>query len=134
LIYPLDTNSVSDWLSPLPSRIETQVFNALRRGDKVLICQPVYYELTHGLIAKNHLRKMQFLRDKIIPLLEYVILENVDWLQAAQFWADADNKGKKLSDIDLLLAAQAHRLDAIVVSADRDFDILPVKHVDWRNV
>ena len=76
---------------------------------------------------------MQFLRDKIIPLLEYVMLENIDWLQAAQFWVDADNKGKKLSDIDLLLAALAHSLDAIIVSADRDFDVLPVKHVDWRN-
>ena len=67
-----------------------------------------------------------------MPLVTYVQVEEADWLQAAQFWADVDNKGRQLSDIDLLLAALAHRLDAVIVSSDADFDALPIKRENWR--
>ena len=55
-----------------------------------------------------------------------------DWQQAARFWADAANKGKVLSDVDLLVAAIARRLGGVVVSADDDFDELPIKRENWR--
>lgn len=98
------------------------------------MCQPVYYELQRGLIAKNQMRKLPFLQSHIMPLLEYTELSDTDWMQAAQFWADANRTGKRLADIDLLLAALAYRLDAIIVSADNDFDALPVKRENWRNL
>lgn len=34
--------------------------------------------------------------------------------------------------MDLLIAAVAIRHDAIVVTADKDFDVLPVKRENWR--
>jgi len=57
-----------------------------------------------------------------------------NWQQAAQFWADAVNKGKQLSDVDLLVAAVAARLGGVVVSADGDFDALPVRRNIWRSL
>jgi predicted nucleic acid-binding protein len=41
-------------------------------------------------------------------------------------------KGRQFSDMDLLIAAIAKRLDAILVSSDSDFDALPVTREDWR--
>jgi predicted nucleic acid-binding protein len=48
-------------------------------------------------------------------------------------WATAVSAGKQLSDIDLLLVAQAKRLDAVIVSADDDFDAFNVRRENWRN-
>ncbi len=59
-------------------------------------------------------------------------MEDADWERAAQFWADSKSKGRQLSDIDILIAAIAHRIDAIIVSSDADFDALPVKRENWR--
>jgi predicted nucleic acid-binding protein len=53
-------------------------------------------------------------------------------LQAAHYWSNAVSIGKQLSDMDFLIAALAHRLNAVIVSADTDFDALPVKREDWR--
>jgi len=59
-------------------------------------------------------------------------LSDIDWEQAAQFWADAVSRGKQHSDVDLLVAAIAKRLEATVITADDDFDSLPVKRENWR--
>lgn len=64
--------------------------------------------------------------------LDWQTLIEQDWLEAAQLWANADKMGKRLSDIDVLIAALVSRLKAILVSADTDFDALPVKREDWR--
>ena len=67
-----------------------------------------------------------------MPLLDWLPLTDADWRQAAQFWADTRSTGKQLSDVDLLVAALAKRLDAIIISNDDDFDALPVKRENWR--
>lgn len=69
-----------------------------------------------------------------MPKFQFLKLENEDWLQAAQFWADAIRAGRQLSDMDFLLAAIAHRMDGVIVSSDNDFDALPVKREDWRKI
>ena len=48
--------------------------------------------------------------------------DRADWHQASQYWADARHAGRQLSDVDLLLAAVAARLDAVIVSSDEDFN------------
>jgi predicted nucleic acid-binding protein len=35
--------------------------------------------------------------------------------------------------VDLLIAAVAQRIDAVIVSADADFDHLSVRRENWRN-
>lgn len=82
---------------------------------------------------KNAAQKRQFYERQFVPALEWIPLVDADWEQAARFWAETRRKGKQLSDADLLLAALAARLGAIIVSADEDFDALPVKRENWRN-
>jgi predicted nucleic acid-binding protein len=67
-----------------------------------------------------------------VPLLTWTSLTDGDWRQAAQFWADVTNAGKQLADTDLLVAAIALRVGGTVVTADDDFDALPIKRENWR--
>jgi predicted nucleic acid-binding protein len=134
MIYLLDTNTVSQWMSPQPGSIQDKIDSVIEYGNQIGISQPVYYEVIRGLLKRDARRRIAILQNKIMPLITYVQVEEADWLKAAQFWADADNKGRQLSDIDLLIAALAHRLDAVIVSSDTDFDALPVKRENWRTL
>ncbi|MCL4256449.1 MAG: hypothetical protein KJ043_22020 [Anaerolineae bacterium] len=42
--------------------------------------------------------------------------------------------GRQLSDIDLLVASVALRLNGVVVTDDHDFDILPVATENWLHL
>jgi predicted nucleic acid-binding protein len=77
-------------------------------------------------------RKQQFFEEQLVPALEWVTLIDNDWKQASQFWVQAIRAGKQLSDVDLLIASLAIRLDALIASADSDFDALPIRREDWR--
>ncbi len=130
-MYILDTNALSDYVKgfePTTTRIKT----ALRDGDSVYLSQPVEYELKRGFLVRGATRQQQIFETVLAPQLTPLSLIDADWQQAAQFWADARNAGKQLSDVDLLIAALAHRLNTVIVSADADFDALTVKHEDWR--
>jgi predicted nucleic acid-binding protein len=64
--------------------------------------------------------------------LDWQVVIEQDWIETARLWAVTDNIGRRLSDIDLLIAAITSRLNATLDSADDDFDALPVKREDWR--
>jgi predicted nucleic acid-binding protein len=85
-------------------------------------------------LRANATRKLSVFEETFVPLLTWLPLIDADWRQAAAFWAEARKAGKQLSDVDLLLAAMTRRLDGILVSADDDFDALPMKHENWRNL
>lgn len=131
MIYLLDTNVIADRMRAVES-VSQRLTQAIRNGQSVYLCQPVIFETRRGLLKVNATRKLSDFETKIVPLLETTPLLKKDWEQAAQFWADARNAGRQLSDIDLLLAASSVRLDATLVSADADFDILPVRRENWR--
>lgn len=131
LIYVLDTNVIADRMNarePVTLRLTATVQN----GHQVGLCQPVFYEVMRGLFKANSTRKLHFFQTTIMPLLIWMPLTDDDWHQAAQFWADATNAGKQLADTDLLVAAVAKRLGGVVVTADSDFDVLPIQRENWR--
>lgn len=131
LIYILDTNAITDRINGqiAVTRRLTQVGQA---RNILGLCWPVHYEVLRGLLKVNATAKMQVFTEKLIPLLDAIDMEPADWLQAARWWADMRNRGRQLSDIDLLVAAIAKRLGGIVVSADTDFDALGIQREDWR--
>ena len=131
MIYLFDTNAMSDLLRPPPDARQWATARRIQ-GHTLGICRPVYYELLRGLFWRQSTGKQAALSHRILPLFVWLALTDNDWDQAAYFWSNARGKGYQLSDPDLLLAALAFRLSAIIVSADTDFDILPVKREDWR--
>jgi predicted nucleic acid-binding protein len=80
---------------------------------------------------KNASAKLQVL-DTLRQLLTWAELTDADWAQAARWWVETQSQGKQLADMDLLIAALTQRLDAVLVSADNDFDALAVPRVNWR--
>lgn len=131
MIYLLDTNVVAD-LTAGVAAVFRQFDRALERGDTVSLCLPVLYEVRRGFYWRRSPSKSRAFDENILPHLTLIPLEDDDWQQAAQFWADAVSRGKQLADIDLLLAALTQRLGATLVTADDDFDILPIQRANWR--
>lgn len=131
MIYLLDTNAVSDLLHIHP-KVTAQRDQRLRQGDQINLCPPIQYEILRGLLKVNATAQIRQFQEQFVPNYDWTPVTDEDWRQTAQFWADSSSKGKQLSDIDLLIAALAYRLDAIIVSSDADFDALPVKREDWR--
>ncbi|MCC6802176.1 MAG: PIN domain-containing protein [Anaerolineae bacterium] len=127
----VDTNVLSDLLANV-ELVAHNFVSTIERDEIVYLCQPVLYELRRGLFRRKAEVKYRAFNQNILPRLTLIPLEDADWLQAAQFWADAVSRGKQLADIDLLLAALAQRLDATLVTADDDFDILPIQRANWR--
>jgi predicted nucleic acid-binding protein len=127
----LDTNTITDLIEGHQQVI--QVFpQKIVAAQMIGLCVPVYYEIMRGLQWKNLRRKQAIFQNTIRPQLDWIQVAEEDWFQAIQFWVDAKSKGKQLSDMDFLIAAVAHRLNAVIVSSDADFDALPVQRENWR--
>lgn len=130
MIYIFDTNPVSDVIKKHP--IVVAHIREHQQDNILCLCSPIHYEIRRGLLAISATVQMRMYEEQVRPLFSWVPLIDDDWEQAAQFWSDARRKGKQLADVDCLLAAIAVRLNAIIVSADDDFDALPVNRENWR--
>jgi len=130
MIYVLDTNVISD-LSRNLSIVVNNHDQKLQQGHSLVLCSPVYYESLRGLLKKNATSQINGL-NALKAAYDWQVVTEQDWLDATELWANADNKGRRLSDIDILIAALTRRLNATLVSADTDFDALPIKREDWR--
>jgi predicted nucleic acid-binding protein len=131
LTYILDSNIIADRLNGVVA-VASKMHSALQENHRLCLCQPVHYEVSRGLLKTRANRKQLIFVNDIVPLLDWIELVDGDWTKAAQLWAQTTASGKQLSDVDLLVAALAIRLDAIVVSSDADFDALSVTRVNWR--
>jgi predicted nucleic acid-binding protein len=131
LVYVLDTNAVSDYLGGFQPTTE-QIRQALRDGDTVVLCEPVEYEVMRGLLKVNATRKQKLFQETFAPALTRVPLTPEDWALTAHYWAQTRNQGRQLSDMDLLIAAITTRLGGVLVSADADFNALPITRENWR--
>jgi len=129
--YVLDTNVISDLLKR-HLQVTQRVEASLKRGDFLYLCQPVYYEVLRGLLWKKAASQLTVLETSFRPTFEWLPLTDSDWIQAAHYWETTVRSGRQLADSDLLIAAVASRIDAIVVTADDDFDALPVRRENWR--
>jgi len=85
-----------------------------------------------GLIKAKAAKKQAFFNDHFLLALKWIDLKREDWLLAAKLWSLTTSAGKQLDDTDLLVAALTQRLNGIIVSADDDFDALPIKRENWR--
>src|SRR5260221_12926973 len=104
MIYLLDANAVSDMITYHP-QVSHHIAQSLAALSTLGLCKPIYYEILRGLYWRNASGKLRILNDEVLPLLKWIELEDSDWQQSAQFWADARNKGRQISDPDLFLAA-----------------------------
>ncbi len=130
-VFVLDTNVISDMMAPTP--VQNVIANIdFHRQDTICICEAVDYEIRRGFLKANATGRLRSFEQRIKPQFQWLQIIEPDWQHAARLWADAANRGKALSDVDLLIAAIATRLGGVVVSADEDFDELRIERQDWR--
>jgi predicted nucleic acid-binding protein len=131
MIYLLDTNAISDILN----KNEIILVNLKKHeGANIYLCQPVYYEVLRGIIKKNATRQEQILTDRLQKMFLWESVLEQDWIEAAYLWAKTVSSGRQLSDMDLLIAVIAKRLNAILVTSDKDFLGLGLPIENWRVV
>lgn len=116
-LYLLDTNAISDLIVNQPNVVR-RLAEHLTASDPLGLCRPVHYEILRGLLWRGASGKVRTFTRRVIPLLSWIELTTADWEEAARLWANARRRGKQLGDPDLLLAAVALRLGAILVSSD----------------
>ena len=116
--YLLDTNVMTGILKK-DARILDRISQALAADAHLILSPVVFYEIKRGLMRRDARRQLGFF-EQLIKTLWWNDLQRTDWQRAAELWADETTRGRPPQDADLLIAAQAHRLKAIVVTANED--------------
>ena len=131
--YLLDTNVLTQLLRRTPGVVD-QYRSALRRGEPVYLSTVVYYEVKRGLLHVGASRQLRQLDEDFKNVLPWATVTDAMWDRAAHVWAQCRRQGRPHDDDgDLLLAAQAEALGAVLVTRNtRDFIDLQVPVENWE--
>lgn len=127
--YLLDTNHLGAALDARSS-IRERILQARRAGHRFGTCVPVLCELETGL---RHTRRREQNRRILAVLLREVRIWPLEPAIApiyAEIYHDLRDRGRVLSQVDMLLAALARSMGATLLTSDRDFDALPDLRVE----
>jgi tRNA(fMet)-specific endonuclease VapC len=130
----LDTNAVisalNDRTSPVLARIEA----AIGSGDTLAISSIVLFELRYGAAkSARSERNAQRIADFLAGPIEVVPFESGDAEEAGDIRAELERVGTPIGPYDILVAAQARRRNALLVTAnEREFARVPrLRFEDW---
>src|SRR5712692_7238927 len=102
-LYLLDTTAVSDLIIYHP-QVSQHAAERLVSGDSLGLCKPIHYEILRGLLWRSATSKFGVYTRRVVPIMVWTEMIDVDWDGAARLWADARRNGKQLGDPDLFLA------------------------------
>jgi tRNA(fMet)-specific endonuclease VapC len=130
----LDTNAViaalNDSRSPVRARIEATI----NIGHKFAISSIVLFELRYGAGKSAHPeRNVRRITDFLAGPIEVLSFEPEDAEEAGEIRVALERQGTPIGPYDILVAAQARRRDALLVTANtREFARVPqLKLEDW---
>ena len=134
-MFFLDTNVVIAVMNRRDDVIDVRLQNEISAGSTLIVPVPVLFELRYGAAksqnpARNHQRIDAFLT----AITEIIEFGDVDACEAGDIRAFLESKGTPIGPYDLLIAAQARRRDAVLVTLNRrEFERVPSLMVtDWR--
>ena len=121
--YVLDSNTFSAVVRRVP--LILQRYEGLARASAMFfVCPVVYFEVRRGFEKLNASRQLVFL-EKTVNVFTWSEINREDWSLAATVWANSQNDGFPVGDMDILIAVFAARRDAVVVTKNsRHFEIL----------
>lgn len=126
----LDTTTFSSILRHEPAtyrKLRQEIVNDVT----VLVSPVVYYELRRGLLKRNALRLLQALDEMITEYL-WIDVTRGDWETAASLWAKTRRDGQPIEDADIIIAAQANRRGAVVMTDNvRHFRVVADEIESW---
>ena len=134
-MFFLDTNVVIAVMNRRDDAIDVRLQNEIAAGGALIVPTPVLFELRYGAAksqnpARNHERIDAFL----IAITEIIGFDDADAQEAGEIQAFLESKGTAIGPYDLLIAAQARRREAVLVTLNRrEFERVPGLMVtDWR--
>src|SRR5215470_12154439 len=130
----LDTNAVISALNQRTSPVLVRMEHAIASGDTLAIAAIVLFELWYGAAKSarpEHNR--QRIADFLAGPIEVLPFESADAEEAGDIRAALERMGTPIGPYDVLVAAQARRRDALLVTANgREFVRVPrLKLEDW---
>ncbi len=130
----LDTNAVIALLNDRTSPVRTRVDMAIGRGQSFGVSTVVLFELRYGAAKsarpdRNAQRIAHFLSGPI----EVLPFEFTDAEEAGDIRAKLERAGTPIGPYDILIAAQARRRGALLITANaREFARVPrLRWEDW---
>jgi predicted nucleic acid-binding protein len=126
-VLVLDTGPAGEVAHPRPNRAFAEWLQlALEAGDVVCLPEIVDYELRRNFLLEIAQGRTQMQRslqrlDQLRNTLQFLPINSVAMLHAAQLWAEARRRGRSTADpkeldSDVILAAQALQVQGIVVT------------------
>jgi predicted nucleic acid-binding protein len=129
--FLLDTNILSAILRK-ETTVEQRLRQAVVNDDNLVLSVVVYYEIKRGLLKRDAKKQMATF-EHLANQFTWCDMILQDWELAAHLWAERLRHGKPIADADVLIAAQAKRLDAILVTDNtKDFADLGVETANWK--
>ena len=130
LRYVMDTNTLSKLVKSPPPPLVKQLRD--HSNDTIVVSESVIYEVERGLLKLGVNRQLQTFREGVLPQFVVVPVDIAIWRATAELWAYATKQGRQLADIDLIVAATAVRLNATIVTYDKDYEAFPSLRIeDW---
>ena len=134
-MFFLDTNVIIAVMNRRDDAVDLRLRNEIAAGGALIVSVPVLSELRYGAAksqtpARNHERIDAFLT-AITEIMEF---DDADACEAGEIRAFLESKETPIGPYDLLIAAQARRRDAVLVTLNRrEFERVPGLMVtDWR--
>jgi tRNA(fMet)-specific endonuclease VapC len=130
----LDTNAVIAVLNDRASPVRTRIDAAIGSGDALAVSTIVLFELRYGAAkSARPERNAQRIADFLAGPIEILPFEPADAEEAGDIRAALERAGTPIGPYDILVAAQARRHAALLVTAnEREFSRAPrLKFEDW---
>ena len=133
----LDTNAVIEVLNAANSSVRRRMGTAIGEGQTFALSVIVLFELRHGAAkSAQSERNARRIDDFLAGPIEVLPFAPEDAEEAGDIRAALERAGTPIGPYDILIAAQARRHDAILVTANtREFARVPRLRVeDWAGV
>ncbi|MBI1874248.1 MAG: type II toxin-antitoxin system VapC family toxin [Acidobacteria bacterium] len=134
MTYLLDTNACIALINGMPKDVRRRFQRAIAKGATILVSSVVAFELWYG-VAKSQRKEANTQRVEafLAGPLEWTRFDEEDAQEAGRVRAELEIAGKPIGAYDVLIAGQARRRGATLVTSNAgEFDrVKGLKWEDW---
>ena len=132
-MYLLDTNACIAIINGIEVGVRRRFRRAVGRNDVMLLSSIVAFELWYG-VGKSQRRESntQRLETFFAGPLEWAEFDEDDAREAGTVRAELESRGKPIGAYDVLLAGQARRRGATLVTSNAR-ELGRVRHLTWED-
>jgi len=133
VIYLLDTNAAIALINGKPAALRTRLQRVVAKDTPVAISSIVLYELWYGVARSERQREnAERLRVFLSGAIGVAPFDEEDAARAGELRATLESAGTPIGPYDLLIAAQALRMNATLVTANVS-EFARVRGLDWQD-